>query len=145
MTAAQAAQSTTRTARTSTRGAATTRAAKDPRLAEAHARLAIEHVAAEARASALARDVAVIVESARAGATDDEHDPEGATVAFERAQAMAMLEETRVQIGELEAAQARITDGTYGRCERCHQDIAAERLAARPVATLCIGCASRRR
>ncbi len=141
MTAAPVAQST---ARTTTRAASTTRAAQDPRLAEAHARLASERIAAEARATALARDVAVIVESAKAGATDDEHDPEGATVAFERAQAMAMLEETRVQIADLEAAQLRLADGTYGRCERCHQDIAAERLVARPSATLCIGCASRR-
>lgn len=143
MTVATAVQGTTRTTRTTTRGA-TARAAKDPRLAEAHARLANEQVAAGARATALARDIAVIVEATKAGATDDEHDPEGATVAFERAQAMAMLEETRVQIADLEAAQQRVADGTYGRCERCHQDIDPERLVARPSATLCIGCASRR-
>ena len=117
----------------------------DAHLAEARGRLAMEHVAAEARATALARDIRDIVESAKAGATDDEHDPEGATIAFERAQAMAMLEETLVQITALEQVQARLEDGSYGQCEGCGNAIAPERLAVRPSATLCIGCASRRR
>ena len=79
------------------------------------------------------------------GATDDEHDAEGATIAFERAQAMALLEETRIQVEALDTALARVEHGSYGVCESCGQDIAPERLAARPSATLCITCASRRR
>ena len=86
-----------------------------------------------------------IVESAKGGATDDEHDAEGATIAFERAQAMALLEETRIQVEALDTALARVDHGSYGVCESCGQDIAPERLAARPSATLCITCASRRR
>lgn len=114
-------------------------------LAEARARLTAERVAAGARVSALERDVASILEAAKGGATDDEHDVEGATIAFERAQAMAMLEETRAQLGLLDHALALIEAGTYGVCDGCGQAIAPERLAARPAATLCIACASRRR
>ena len=115
------------------------------RLDDARGRLSAERVAAAARIAALERDIATIVESAKGGATDDEHDAEGATIAFERAQAMALLEETRTQVEALDTALARVDAGSYGVCESCGQDIAPERLAARPSATLCITCASRRR
>ena len=115
------------------------------RLDDARGRLSAERVAAAARIAALERDIATIVESAKGGATDDEHDAEGATIAFERAQAMALLEETRTQVEALDTALARVDSGSYGVCESCGQDIAPERLAARPSATLCITCASRRR
>jgi RNA polymerase-binding protein DksA len=115
------------------------------RLREARARLSAERVAAAARIAALERDIATIVDSAKGGATDDEHDAEGATIAFERAQAMALLEETRTQVEALDTALVRVDSGSYGVCESCGQDIAPERLAARPSATLCITCASRRR
>ena len=114
-------------------------------LGDARGRLSAERVAAAARIAALERDIATIVESAKGGATDDEHDAEGATIAFERAQAMALLEETRTQVEALDTALARVDTGSYGVCESCGQDIAPERLAARPSATLCIICASRRR
>jgi DnaK suppressor protein len=117
---------------------------KDPN-AEAESRLVAERVAAAGRAESLRRDVEAIVESAKGGATDDEHDVEGATVAFERAQAMALLDETHAQIETLDLALARVAAGTYGRCESCGEPIAPERLAARPAATTCIRCASRRR
>jgi RNA polymerase-binding transcription factor DksA len=115
------------------------------RLDDARGRLSAERVAAAARIAALERDIATIVESAKGGATDDEHDAEGATIAFERAQAMALLEETRIQVEALDTALARVESGSYGVCESCGQHIAPERLVARPSATLCITCASRRR
>jgi RNA polymerase-binding transcription factor DksA len=129
-----------------------TAAARRPRtssrkvdLDRARASLTAERVAAASRIAALERDIAAIMDSARAGATDDEHDPEGATIAFERAQAMALLEETRLQVEVLEQALARVDAGSYGRCEACGEAIAPERLAVRPAATHCITCASRLR
>ena len=41
-------------------------------------------------------------------------------------------------LAAIDAALARIDDGTYGRCERCGQEIEEERLEALPYATLCI-------
>jgi len=122
-----------------------TRTKTSSRLDEARGRLSAERVAAAARIAALERDIATIVESSKGGATDDEHDAEGATIAFERAQAMALLEATRIQVEALDTALSRVDHGSYGVCESCGQDIAPERLAARPSATLCITCASRRR
>lgn len=41
---------------------------------------------------------------------------------------------------KIEGALERITNGTYGVCEECGEQIAMERLKARPVTTLCIEC-----
>jgi RNA polymerase-binding protein DksA len=41
---------------------------------------------------------------------------------------------------EVIAALARITDGTYGACVDCGDDIGVKRLNATPVATRCIRC-----
>ena len=122
-----------------------TRTMTSRHLDEARTRLTAERVAAASRIAALQRDVDDIVESAKGGATDDEHDAEGATIAFERAQAMALLEETRLQVSTLDEALVSVDAGSYGTCESCGNPIAAERLAARPAATRCITCASRRR
>jgi DnaK suppressor protein len=73
---------------------------------------------------------------------DDEHDPEGATIAFERSQVGALVRQANEHLAEIDAAVMRLAAGTYGVCERCGEPIASERLEARPVARTCIGCAS---
>ena len=72
---------------------------------------------------------------------DDEHDPEGATIAFERSQMGALIQQTQRHLAEISAATVRWHAGTYGICESCGSEIAAERLDARPVARTCIDCA----
>jgi RNA polymerase-binding protein DksA len=95
------------------------------------------------RIVALEREFADIAEAAAAGGTDDEHDPEGATLAFERQHAAALLDAAREQLAAIDAALQRLETGRYGICERCGQPIGAERLAARPAAVTCIRCATR--
>jgi RNA polymerase-binding transcription factor DksA len=94
------------------------------------------------RIAALSREFDGIVESSAGVATDDEHDPEGATIAFERAQLAALIDQARGHLAELDDALDRLRKGSYGRCERCGRPIAAERLAARPAARTCITCAA---
>jgi RNA polymerase-binding transcription factor DksA len=94
------------------------------------------------RITALSREFNGIVESSAGVATDDEHDPEGATIAFERAQLAALIDQARGHLGELDDALDRLREGSYGRCERCGRPIAAGRLAARPAARTCIACAA---
>lgn len=72
---------------------------------------------------------------------DDEHDPEGSTLAFERSQIDALVQQARRHLEEVDAAAARVADGTYGVCQTCGQPIPADRLEARPVARTCIACA----
>jgi DnaK suppressor protein len=103
-----------------------------------------EQQAALRRLAALERDFAGIVESAGQANTDDEHDPEGATLAFERQHIAALLGQARDYLREVEAAKSRLAAGQYGLCEHCERPIPAARLAARPTATSCVTCASRR-
>jgi len=90
----------------------------------------------------LAGDYAGIVEASADSNADDEHDPEGSTIAFERAQVGALVEQARGHLLEVESALARVHDGGYGLCERCGVRIASDRLAARPIARTCITCAA---
>lgn len=81
--------------------------------------------------------------SARQGSNvDDEHDPEGATIAFELSQASALLHSSSAGLAEVEAALERIEAGTYGRCAVCGEEIAEGRLEARPWTAYCIRHAS---
>ena len=107
--------------------------------------LAADRADTTARIAALTRECDGIVDAAALGATDDEHDPEGATIAFERAQIASLLEQGRRHLADLDEAIRRVEAGTYGRCDHCGQPITAERLAARPAARTCIGCAARPR
>jgi DnaK suppressor protein len=110
-------------------------------------RLAAEQADTERRIAELEREFAAIVASAAAGAagSDDEHDPEGATVAFERQHVAALLDQAREHLAAVAAAQRKLAAGRYDRCDVCGQPIGAARLAARPTALTCIRCASARR
>ncbi len=61
-------------------------------------------------------------------------------------QAMAKAGQARSQLelARIEAALTRIDQGLFGDCLECDEPIAAARLDANPVVTLCIDCASRR-
>jgi RNA polymerase-binding transcription factor DksA len=104
--------------------------------------LAAERETTAERLAALERDLEEIVEAARLVATDDEHDPEGSTIAFERSQTRAFIEDARKHLADLDGALERIAAGGFGICEKCGQPIAAERLLARPAARTCIKCAA---
>jgi DnaK suppressor protein len=103
--------------------------------------LADERAAAQAQIEGLTREFDEVVAASRASNADDEHDPEGATIAFERQQVVALLDQARRRLADVEAAQARRETGDYGICEACGRPIAPERLAARPAARTCIDCA----
>ena len=94
------------------------------------------------RLAALTGDYAGIVEASRDSNADDEHDPEGSTIAFERSQVGTLVEDARHQLAEVDAARARLADGTYGTCEECGGPIGEGRLEARPTARTCIRCAA---
>jgi RNA polymerase-binding transcription factor DksA len=72
---------------------------------------------------------------------DDEHDPEGATVAFERQQLAALLDAAHAREAAAVEALSRREEGGYGTCESCDRPIGKERLIARPTATRCVSCA----
>ena len=57
--------------------------------------LLAERARTTAQIEALSRDFDSFVEAAELVATDDEHDPEGHTIAFERQQVAALLRDAR--------------------------------------------------
>ena len=103
--------------------------------------LGAEPAAAHAQIEALTRELDRLVAAAPSSNADDEHDPEGATIAFERQQVVALLEQARRRLADVEAAIRAVEGGVYGICETCGRPIAPERLSARPAARTCIDCA----
>ena len=72
---------------------------------------------------------------------DDEHDPEGPTIAYERARVIALLAKAQSHLGDLNEALARLESGDYSICETCGRTIPTERLRALPACRTCIECA----
>lgn len=93
----------------------------------------------------LTRQWDAIVDASALTSNDDEHDPEGATIAFEREQVRAVLTQARADLGDLDRAAERVLAGGYLVCERCGGSISVDRLAARPAARTCIACANKTR
>lgn len=91
---------------------------------------------------ALREDITSVNAARQDSNVDDEHDPEGATIAFELSQAAALLEQSRAALAQIEAALARIDEASYGICQVCGEEIAEGRLEARPWTPYCIRHAS---
>ena len=103
--------------------------------------LQAEREAALAQIDTLTREFDEVVAASRASNADDEHDPEGATIAFERQQVDALVRQTEHRLTEIEAALRRLADASYGTCEQCGRAIPPERLRVRPSARTCVPCA----
>lgn len=61
----------------------------------------------------------------------------------ERTEVMGVVDALRVQVEGIDAALARIAQGTYGTCASCGNDIGAARLEFRPSSILCVSCKSK--
>jgi len=97
------------------------------------------------RVATLRTEVEAVIASAGSTTGDDEHDPEGATIGYERAQALALLAQAERSLVEIDAALERVDAGSYGRCVGCGRPVGPDRLQARPAAAQCLACASLRR
>ncbi len=86
-----------------------------------------------------------IIDDSAGEASDDEHDPEGSTLAVERGQIVAQLERSKQRRDEIDDALARVEGGIYGRCETCGTAIDPERPEVLPAARQCVVCAARSR
>jgi len=90
----------------------------------------------------LARAFDDIVAANEQANTDDEHDPEGTTIAFERSQVSALLRQAREDRDALRNTLHRVDDDLgYGVCTECRGFIGVDRLLALPAAAKCIACA----
>jgi RNA polymerase-binding transcription factor DksA len=104
--------------------------------------VAAEEERTDRQIASLEAVVAAIVEGSELVSTDDEHDPEGATIAYERAQASALLRQARADRDALAATREQLERGRRVICANCGRDIDLERVAALPTTSRCVGCAT---
>lgn len=110
----------------------------DPQHGDPGSLLTAERAELVERLAALRADVDGVHAASRDSNADDEHDPEGATIAFERSQLHALARAARLRLDEVDAALVRLAEGSYGRCRTCGEPIAPGRLVARPAARTCL-------
>jgi DnaK suppressor protein len=103
--------------------------------------VAAEIVVVQARIEALEIELRSIVEASEQANIDDEHDPEGATIAYERALVISLLDSARAAHAQLVAADDGLDRDSPATCVRCGSPIALERLLALPGTTSCVRCA----
>lgn len=110
-------------------------------MTDAAERLEDERRRTTERIATLRGDYRGFVDASRDTNADDEHDPEGTTIAFERSQVGALVRQAESHLAEVDAALDLVASGTYGVCERCGAEIPDERLEVRPTARRCVACA----
>jgi DnaK suppressor protein len=108
---------------------------------EVRARIHTEQHRLQLLVDSLDKSFADLTEAADASPPDDEHDPEGHTIAFERSQLTSRRDGFLRSIAELEAAAARLDDPESALCLGCAEPIPHERRLAMPSTTRCIDCA----
>ncbi len=79
------------------------------------------------------------VEERREGSPFGKREEE-ATETFELEKRLALENQIRGHLSEVEHALGKFEQGTYGLCDSCGQPIAPERLEALPQASLCVNC-----
>jgi DnaK suppressor protein len=107
--------------------------------------LEVERATTLQRLEALADEFNGIVAASMDANADDEHDPEGATIAFERERTAALRAQAIAHLSDLDQAFKRLTSGTYGMCITCGGPIGTERLRVLPITEFCTVCAGRPR
>jgi DnaK suppressor protein len=82
-----------------------------------------------------------IVVAAEMSNVDDEHDPEGTTIAFERSQVSALHDQAVRDVAALRQNLVDLDDEDFGACEQCGGPIGFDRLVALPTTRRCVHCA----
>jgi DnaK suppressor protein len=111
----------------------------------ARSRLLSDLARHEGELSRLTGDHVSLIQASQSSNADDEHDPEGATIAFEREQLVSIMSHVRQAIDDLRKALIDLDDGRYGVCSSCAEPIEPERLEVRPQARMCVTCAKLKR
>jgi DnaK suppressor protein len=70
----------------------------------------------------------------------DEESGQGDSMNVERERDLALSAQALAAVDEIDRAIEKIHLGTYGVCEKCHENIPKERLRALPYAALCVKC-----
>lgn len=99
----------------------------------------------EARLTELKRQRQELISTMDAVNADDEHDPEGTTLTWERENLTALIQQAQNRLSAIQAAITRLDDGWAGDCADCGSPIPPGRLEARPEALRCVPCETKHR
>jgi RNA polymerase-binding protein DksA len=69
-----------------------------------------------------------------------EHPADNGNARFERERDLGLENNIKDMLNRIDAAIAKLEEGTYGECDRCGGEIDPARLKAVPYANLCIEC-----
>ncbi|HET7326154.1 MAG TPA: TraR/DksA C4-type zinc finger protein [Nocardioidaceae bacterium] len=69
---------------------------------------------------------------------------EGTSQAVDRLSAVSAHRKLMQVLADVQRAQAKLDEGSYGECDTCGRDIGAGRLEVRPWASSCVSCAAQR-
>jgi len=105
-------------------------------------RLREQQVELQARLTRLAGEAQEWEEDTRPRYSNHPADEAGALL--DRAGRDAVARVLLADMAQVDIALDRLAAGSYGLCDDCHQPIPPKRLQARPTATLCVTCQSRR-
>jgi len=94
----------------------------------------------ERRAALLAQAARTLRESCGGSRSKGGDFADIASVESNRMLKLRLRDREQKLLAKIDESLAKIDKGVYGICESCGGDISAERLEARPVATLCIDC-----
>jgi DnaK suppressor protein len=106
----------------------------------ARERLMAERERVLAEMQTLRDDLSHSLEDALDEDGNDSHLADSATETLDREIEQTLEDNAEHLLVSIDAALARIQDGSYGRCQRCGNPIGDERLDALPYATRCIEC-----
>jgi len=110
--------------------------APDPRAAARAQLLELKRQLEHSTSSAVAQGREVV--------TDDIQDPaDQAVMSYQKEMLFRQGTSGAEQLALVEAALARVDEGTYGECQYCGEPIGAKRLAALPWTRSCIRCQER--
>ena len=101
-------------------------------------RLGEDRAEVSARLVTMTKDLESLFAASADSNSDDEHDPEGQTIAYERSQLSALIHAAQERLSDIETSTARLDRGGYGLCEVCLGPIPVGRLEARPTARTCV-------
>ncbi len=69
---------------------------------------------------------------------------DAAAATAERTEVLGIVENLRGMLVDVDRALARVTEGSYGKCEACGKDIGADRMEFRPTSRFCVDCKRKR-
>ena len=70
---------------------------------------------------------------------------DAAAATAERTEVIGLVDSLKAMLDSVDAALAKVADGTYGTCAKCGKEIGAARLEFRPESILCVDCKSKSR